>query len=64
MIDSNVDGRMEGVGFGWIDHWYYDLYGADGVWEYANGNSRFHVVNARYARRPKLVKSWREIRLC
>lgn len=58
-----MEDRMERVGFGWIDQRNYSLYGPDGVWEFADEDEPPILTNPIYARRPRLVRSWQDIRL-
>jgi hypothetical protein len=63
IVVCRVEDHMERVGFGWINQRNYDLYDSKGVWEFANEDEPPLLVNPMYARRPKLARSWQDIRL-
>jgi hypothetical protein len=61
LVVSQVEDRMERVGFGWVTHSQYKMYNADDVWEYANNGVQFLATWSK--NRPQMVKAWQEIRL-
>ena len=60
LVVCKVEDRMERVGFGWVTKFTTKMYSADGVWEHANSGGGY---TSRSQDRPRLMRTWQEIRL-